>query len=103
MYLILINLPLLLGGGEVFLHYGVELRGGHGALAVGEYLYGFFKHLVDTLLGDGRCEDDGEVGEGCKALADGCFVVLDGRGALVFHEVPFVYNYHEAFLVALDD
>ena len=36
-----------------FLHHGVELRGGHGAFAVGADLKGCLEHFVDALLGEG--------------------------------------------------
>ena len=50
-----------------------------------------------------RTEDDGEVGKRRKAVADGCFEVLDGCLALVLHEVPFVDTYHESLAVLLDE
>ena len=64
---------------------------------------GRFEHFEDALLCECRTEDDGEVGEGGEAFADGVFEVADGGFGFVLDEVPFVDAHHEAFLVALDE
>ena len=60
-----------------FLHGVVELRCGNDALAVLIHLDCLFQHLVDALLGERRAEDDGEVGEWRKALANGILHIGD--------------------------
>ena len=59
--------------------------------------------LEDALLGEGRRENDVEVGEGSHALADSVLEVLNSGIALVLHEVPFVDDHDEPFLVALNE
>ena len=56
----------------------VQLRGRDDNLAVVIHLDCGLQHLVDALLGNGRPEDDGEVGERCEAFADGRLEVIDG-------------------------
>ncbi len=90
-------------GGDVFLEHAVDLGGGDGAAAVLVYVDGGLYHLVDALFGECGAEDYGEVGEGCEALADGGFEVLDGGLRLVGGDVPFVDYHDDAFLVALDE
>ena len=58
--------------------------------------------LEHALLGNCRCKDDGEVCEGCYALAYGILEEFHHLVRLIFYKVPFVYNHHQAFLVALD-
>ena len=58
-------------------------------------------HLVDTLLGERRGEDDREVGKRCQTFADGVLIALDVLRRLALDEVPFVDAYHQSFLVLL--
>lgn len=65
-------------GCDDFLHDGVELVGGHLAVAVLVDFDCGLEHLEDALLGEGRGEQDGEVGEGGEALAYGGLIVTNG-------------------------
>ena len=95
------------GGGRERLDGGlqhvVELRGGNSNVAVVVNLLGGLQHLVDALLGERRTKDDGEVGERCKTLTDGCLKVVDSLLSLVLGEVPFLDEHDKALAVLLDD
>ncbi len=62
---------------------------------------GSFHHLIYTLLGERRREDDGEIRKGGYALADGTLVSLDVRIRLALNEIPLVDAHHKPFLVLL--
>lgn len=66
-------------GGDVFLQDGVELRGRHRPLAVFVYIDSSFDDFKDALFCQCRCEYYGKVDKGGEAVADGGFIVLDGR------------------------
>lgn len=80
----------------------VELRCRNDAAPVLVDVLRGLENLEDALFCQGRAEDDGEIVEGRETSAYGILEMLDGLLALVLGDVPFVYNYDEPFLVALD-
>ena len=71
------------------------------AFAVEINLLGGFEYLEDALFCQRRAENDGEVGEGRHAFADGIFEVGDDLLVLFFDGVPFVDYHHKTLVVAL--
>lgn len=84
-------------------HHFVEFRGGYDALAVLVHLDGCIENFVYALLGNGRGENDGEIGKWRKPVADGILECLDGGRRFVFYQVPFVDAYDQPFAVPLDE
>ena len=84
-------------------HNFVELRGGDALAATLVDLLDFLKDLEDTLLRQGRDEDDGEVGEGSQTLADSVLKGLDDGIALVLDEVPLIHADDEPLAILLDE
>ena len=84
-------------------HDLVELRGGDALAATLVDLLDFLEDLEDTLLRQGRDEDDGEVGEGSQSLADSILEGLDDGIALVLDEVPLIHADDEPLAVLLDE
>ena len=84
-------------------HDLVELRGGDALAATLVDLLDFLEDLEDTLLRQGRDEDDGEVGEGSQTLADSVLKGLDDGIALVFDEVPLIHADDEPLAILLDE
>ena len=84
-------------------HDLVELRGGDALAATLVDLLDFLEDLEDTLLRQGRDEDDGEVGEGSQTLADSVLEGLDDGIALVLDEVPLIHADDEPLAILLDE
>ena len=84
-------------------HDFVELRGGDALAATLVDLLDFLEDLEDTLLRQGRDEDDGEVGEGSQTLADSVLKGLDDGIALVLDEVPLIHADDEPLAILLDE
>ena len=84
-------------------HDLVELRGGDALAATLVDLLDFLEDLEDTLLRQGRDEDDGEVGEGSQTLADSVLKGLDDGIALVLDEVPLIHADDEPLAILLDE
>ena len=84
-------------------HDLVELRGGDALATTLVDLLDFLEDLEDTLLRQGRDEDDGEVGEGGESLTDSVLQGLDDGIALVLDEVPLVHADAEPLAILLDE
>ena len=84
-------------------HDLVELRGGDALAATLVDLLDFLEDLEDTLLRQGRYEDDGEVGEGSQTLTDSVLEGLDDGIALVLDEVPLIHADDEPLAILLDE
>ena len=84
-------------------HDFVELRGGDALAATLVDLLDFLEDLEDTLLRQGRYEDDGKVGEGSQTLADSVLKGLDDGIALVLDEVPLIHADDEPLAILLDE
>ena len=86
-----------------FEHILVELACLDDALAVLINLDGSLNHLIDALLGGGRCKDDREIDKWGEAVADGGLEAADRLLALVGHQIPLVDAHHETLAVLLDE
>ena len=84
-------------------HDFVELRGGDALAATLVDLLDFLEDLEDTLLRQGRDEDDGEVSEGSESLTDSVLKGLDDGIALVLDEVPLIHADDEPLAILLDE
>ena len=84
-------------------HDLVELRGGDALAATLVDLLDFLEYLEDTLLRQGRDEDDGEVGEGSESLADSVLEGLDDSITLILDEVPLIHTDDEPLAILLDE
>ena len=67
------------------------------------HLLGGLEHLEDALLGERRCEDDGEIHERGHAVVDGVLKRVDDLLVLVLHKIPLVDHHDEALVVLLDE
>ena len=94
-------------GGRISLdereHLFVEAGRGDARRAIAVNAAGFFEHLQNALLGEGRSENDGEVGKGGETLADGLLEGLHHLHGLLFYQVPLVDDDDQPLVVALDD
>ena len=84
-------------------HDFVELRGGDALAAALVDLLDFLEDLEDTLLRQGRDEDDGEVGEGGESLTDSVLEGFDDSIALILDEVPLIHADDEPLAILLDE
>ena len=100
----LMYFPLVAGGGVASMMgsmTSLSFGGGDALAATLVDLLDFLKDLEDTLLRQGRDEDDGEVGEGSESLADSVLEGLDDGIALVLDEVPLIHADDEPLAILL--
>ena len=66
------------------------------------HFLGCLKHLKDTLLGERRGKDNGEVGKWCHTIAYSVGKGVDDFLRLILYKIPFIYYHHKTLIVLLD-